>query len=77
MIESEPRDAEAHDNTRDPEHAISGGGTGAREPDTTTRGYAENDVPQPQVDLAFGLLKLNPVPLRPSEKSSVVSLRNT
>ena len=83
MIESELRDADADDSTRDPRHAISGGGPGesgiaarAHAGAQTVHGYAENEVPQPQVDLAFGFWKLNPVPFSPSEKSSVIPLRN-
>jgi hypothetical protein len=36
-----------------------------------------NEVPQPQVFLAFGLEKVNPLPFRPSEKSRTVPARNT
>src|SRR5436309_8764297 len=41
-------------------------------PDWTGVSFAaSNDVPHPQVRLAFGLLIWNPVPVRPPRKSSV------
>jgi hypothetical protein len=34
--------------------------------------YALKDSPQPQVFEALGLLKINPLPFKPSEKSKIV-----
>src|SRR5687768_10331524 len=39
--------------------------------------YTEKLVPHPQVRFAFGLLKVNPVPFNPSEKSRVIPVRNS
>jgi hypothetical protein len=34
--------------------------------------YNENDSPQPQVLVALGLLKTNPIPFKPPENSKMV-----
>ena len=41
----------------------------AKRNDYITKNYAANDVPQPHVSVAFGLLNENPRLFRPSKKS--------
>ena len=38
-------------------------------------GYTAKELPQPQAFVALGFWKTNPLPLRPSEKSSWVPAR--
>ena len=41
------------------------------------RHYAEKELPQPHTCLAFGFANTNPLPFRPSVKSSSVPARKT